>query len=161
MKKTLFLALVAVLLVSATAFGQYQHGWVTIGTKTQTALNIMPYGTTTAWTTKPFLFPTQASSKGFIALEVINVKSGGTAVTKPQVVCRLIGPDGTTAFTDSSGNPFAITAVDTVNRPTGTTIRYAVRYDFSSYGNVYGFLLGFKGYVAAESSKVNVLGVRY
>lgn len=159
MKKALFLVLLAVLVI--TPLLAQTHGWVQKDSKTQTELAVTPYGTALDWCDHAFLFPNSWNGKGNICLRATAMESGATTVTKPQVVCKLVGPDGITVFGDSANSYFTITNVDTVNRPSGTTFNYAIPFDVSRYGNAYGLLIGFKGFVAACSTKMDVLGVRY
>lgn len=165
MKRFSFLILVAVLaLAFATPiFAQpYVHGWMTKMVNGNAPTMVAPYGTATVWLPSPFSLPKSTSGKGWIALTATDMDgSAGDSLIKPQVICKLLGPNGTTLYTDSSGAYYTITNVDTTNIVAASSMSYGVKYDFSSFGSVEGFLLGFKGIVARDSTGMTVDGIRY
>jgi hypothetical protein len=167
MKRFSILILVAVLALACFAptfvsAQPYVHGWLTKTTDGLSPAMVKPYGTATVWLSSPFSLPKSTSGKGWFALTATDMDgSAGDSLIKPQVICKLLGPDGATLYTDSSGAYFTITNVDTVNIVAATTMNYAIKYDFSAYGSVEGFLIGFKGQVVRDSTGMTVNGIRY
>lgn len=168
MKRFSILILVAMLALAcfAPAFVSaqpYVHGWMT-KTLAGTAVSALkPYRTTTVWAASPFAIPKDASGKGTIYLTATDMDINGSADTiyKPQVLCKLLGPDGVIVYTDSANAGFSITNVDTVSKVVSTTMSYVIPFDFTRYGNIAGFLVGFKGLIADDSVAMTVDGIRY
>lgn len=166
MKRFSILILVAVLALACVApvFAQpYVHGWLTKTTDGLLQTGLKPYCTNLAWASAPYALPKDISGKGNIVITLTDMDVNGTAdsIYKPKVVCKLLGPDNATVYGDSANSYFSITNVDTVNKVVTTTYKYVVPYDFTRYGNIAGFWIGFQGLIADDSVKVDVDGIRY